>query len=57
MKASPIYIIENTVYRFEQVIEDMVELFNSPTQKSVMIDSRLDLETAIENKEYTIIQN
>jgi hypothetical protein len=57
MKSNPIYIIENQVYRFEQVIDGMIELFNGKTDMSVMIEESLSIEEAIEKKLYTIIYN
>jgi len=40
--SNPIYIVENQVYRFEQIIDDCIELFNSHTQTSIMIGSIME---------------
>jgi len=59
MKTSPIYIVENQIYRFEQIIDGMIELFNGHLDKSVMIFTTEieEIETEIKKHNYTIIQN
>jgi len=59
---SPIYIIENNVYRFEQIIDDTVELFNAFLDRSVFIyiedqsDIEWDINNAIKTQNYTLVQ-
>lgn len=57
--SNPIYIVENQVYRFEQIIDDCIELFNGVTQTSVMIGSTMeeDIEPAIASGNYEIYTN
>jgi len=69
MTESPIYIIENNVYRFEQIIVDndsrpnhTVELFNAFLDRSVFIyiedksDIEWDINNAIKTQNYTLVQ-
>lgn len=58
MNHSPIYIVENQVYRFEQVIDNCIELFNGFTDTSVMVstNNRDEIETELNRGHYTITQ-
>jgi hypothetical protein len=59
MKSNPIYIVENQVYRFEQVLYGrIIELFNSKLQRSVfMVTSDLEeIDIKIKSGLYWIIQ-
>jgi hypothetical protein len=55
---NPIYIVEGQLYRFEQIIDGVIELFNSKLQKSVLVNTSEieDVEEEIAKHNYVILE-